>query len=125
MESPPAEEPDPDSQTESAPNSEPGLGDDLFKALLSDEWRNSASEVLSQARETIDEHGTDWTLAETETLNDALKVQIDATMQGWMRGMLVTHMADLHQILLQALSEELSTTIDNIIHQRNETPDGE
>jgi hypothetical protein len=113
-----------DSRIESAPT-EPGLDDGLFRALLSDEWRNSASEILKEAREAIDEHRADWTPEETDALNDALKVRIDATMQGWMRGMVVTHMADLHETLLKALSDELTTTIDNIIEGRSETSDGE
>ena len=102
----------------------PGLNHDLFQALLSDEWRNSAGEVLKQARSAIAEHRTDWSPEETDTLNDALKVRIDQTIQGWMRGMVVTHIADLHETLLRELSDELKITIDNIIEQRNETTDG-
>ena len=101
-----------------------GLNDDLFQALLSDEWRNSANEVLNQARNVIAEHRADWSPEETDTLNDALKVRIDQTIQGWMRGMVVTHIADLHETLLKELSDELKITIDNIIEQRNETTDG-
>lgn len=109
------------------PNGEPetsGLNDDLFQALLSDEWRNSAGEVLKQARDVIAEHREDWSPEETDTLNDALKVRIDQTIQGWMRGMVVTHIADLHETLLKELSDELKITINNIIEQRNETTDG-
>jgi hypothetical protein len=107
--------------TGSAPATEEfGLDDDLFRALLSDEWRDSASEILKEAREAIGEHRTDWTPEETDALNDALKVRIDQTMQGWMRGMVVTHMADLHTMLLKELSTELRSAIDNIIGLRNE-----
>jgi len=109
-----------------APAREPGLDDDLFRALLSDEWRTSASDVLQQARDLIGAHGDDWSPAETDLLTDALKVRIDATVQGWMRGMVITHMADLHTRLREALSEELERTIDHIIDQRSsETPDGQ
>ena len=124
-----------DSRTESAPTGEgsgsaPRLDDDLFRALLSDAWRDSAGEILKQAREVIDEHSAQWSPSETDTLNDALKVRIDATIQGWMRGMVVTHMADLHELLLKELSAELKATIDTIIKQRNiergnETTDGQ
>jgi len=119
---------DEDSAPETAAQTPPateefGLDDDLFRALLSDEWRDSASEILKEAREAIGEHRTDWTPAETDALNDALKVRIDQTMQGWMRGMVVTHMADLHATLLKELSSELRAAIDNIIGLRNEDHD--
>lgn len=99
-----------------------GLDDDLFRALLSDEWRDSASEILKQAREAIGEHSDDWRDEETDAFSDALKVRIDAIIQGWMRGMVVTHMADLHQMLLTALSTELKTTIEDIIEHPSEKP---
>ena len=115
------------SATESPPATvgRPGLGDDLFRALLSDEWRASANEILEQARHVIGEHRADWTPAETDSLNDALKVRIDATIQGWMRGMVVKHMADLHELLLRELADELRSAIDDIIEQRSEKTDGE
>jgi hypothetical protein len=116
-----------DEETATQPSPAPeefGLDDDLFRALLSDEWRDSASEILKEAREVIGEHRTDWTPAETDALNDALKVRIDQTMQGWMRGMVVTHMADLHATLLKELSTELTAAIDNIIGLRDEGNEG-
>lgn len=117
-------DPDPDPDPAGTGPTTPALDDDLFRALLSDQWRDSANAVLREAREVIDEHQADWTPEATDTLNDILKARIDATIQGWMRGMVVTHMAELHEIMLKALSKDLRTTIDDIIEQRNESSDG-
>ncbi len=117
-------DPDPDPDPAGTAPTTPALDDDLFRALLSDQWRDSANAVLREAREVIDEHQADWTPEATDTLNDILKARIDATIQGWMRGMVVTHMAELHEIMLKALSKDLRTTIDDIIEQRNESSDG-
>jgi hypothetical protein len=116
--------------TKSIPADGPGpaietpLDDDLFRVLLSDEWRESASEILNKARAAIDEHRAHWSPEETDSLNDALKVRIDATIQGWMRGMVVTRMAELHELLARAMSDELKVTIEKIIDKR-EAPDGQ
>jgi len=117
-------DPDPDPDPAGTAPTTPALDDDLFRALLSDQWRDSANAVLREAREVIVEHQADWTPEATDTLNDILKARIDATIQGWMRGMVVTHMAELHEIMLKALSKDLRTTIDDIIEQRNESSDG-
>lgn len=93
----------------------PQMNDDLFKALLGDEWRTSAALVFKQARETIEDNSPQWAPEDTDDLNAALKVRIDETMQGWMRGMLIEHMANLHEALLEVLSAELPGMIDDII----------
>lgn len=107
----------------------PQLSDDLFQALLGDEWRTSAALVFSQAREKIGENSPHWAPEDTDELNAALKVRIDETMQGWMRGMVIEHMANLHETLLEVLSAELPSMIDDIIatslQRQSKDPDGQ
>ena len=93
----------------------PQLSDDLFQALLGDDWRTSAALVFQQARQKIEDNSPHWAPEDTDDLNAALKVRIDETMQGWMRSMVIAHMADLHEKLLAVLSAELPGMIDDII----------
>ena len=102
-----------------------GLNEDVFKALLSDEWRESARELLDQAREAIERHQTDWTPEHTDQHNEALKVRIDATLQQWLREALASRVGELRQTLLTALSDEIHTTIDKQFNSSHEDPDGE
>ena len=107
----------------------PELSDDLFQALLGDEWRTSTALVLQQARDKIEDNSPHWAPEDTDDLNAALKVRIDETMQGWMRSMVIEHMADLHEQLLAVLSAELPGMIDDIIvagqHRRPKDADGQ
>lgn len=104
-----------------------GLNEDIFKALLSDEWRESARELLDEARAAIEQHQTEWTPEHTDELNAALKVRIDETMQRWLRDLVASRIDDLHRELLTAMSEQIRATIDEQF-QRNpphEDPDGQ
>jgi len=107
-----------------------GLNDDVFKALLSDEWRESARELLDQARDAIEQHQTEWTPAHTDELNAALKVRMDETLQQWLREALASRVDELRQTLLTALSDEIQRTIDRQFGDEprkapDEDPDGE
>jgi hypothetical protein len=99
---------------------ETGLNEEIFKALLSDEWRESARELLDEARMAIEQHQTD-------ELNAALKVRIDETVQQWLREVVQTRIDDLRWQLLQALSEQIHITINAQFNQQSpdEDPDGE
>lgn len=103
-----------------------GLDEEIFKALLSDEWRDSARTLLDQARQAIERHQTEWTPEHTDELNAALKVRIDETVQQWLRHAVQNHVDELRQSLLAALSDEIGRTVDAQF-QRNpdEDPDGE
>lgn len=103
-----------------------GLDEEIFKALLSDEWRDSARTLLDQARQAIERHQTEWTPEHTDELNAALKVRIDETVQQWLRQAVQNHVDELRQSLLAALSDEIGRTVDAQF-QRNpdEDPDGE
>jgi hypothetical protein len=107
-----------------------GLNEDVFKALLSDEWRESARELLDQARDAIEQHQTEWTPAHTDELNEALKVRMDATLQQWLREALASRVDELRHTLLTALSDEIQRTIDRQFGDQprrtpDEDPDGE
>jgi len=107
-----------------------GLNEDVFKALLSDEWRESARDLLDQAREAIEQHQTEWTPAHTDELNEALKVRMDETLQQWLQEALASRVDELRQTLLTALSDEIQRTIDRQFGDEprrtpDEDPDGE
>ncbi|MEQ8857728.1 MAG: hypothetical protein RIC56_03700 [Pseudomonadales bacterium] len=101
-----------------------GLNDEIFKALLSDEWRESARALLDQAREAIEQHQTEWTPEHTDELNAALKVRIDETVQNWLREVVQSRAEELRQALLKGLSEQIHITIDEQFGN-DEDPDGE
>jgi len=104
-----------------------GLNEDIFRALLSDEWRQSARELLDEARAAIEKHQTEWTPEHTDELNAALKVRIDETMQQWLRDLVASRIDDLRRELLTAMSEQIRTTIDEQFQHktRHEDPDGQ
>lgn len=103
------------------------LDEEIFKALLSDEWRDSAREMLDQARAAIARHQTEWTPEHTDELNQALKVRIDETLQHWLREVVQTRIHELRQKLLDAVSEQIRITIDEQFDPQatHEDPDGE
>jgi hypothetical protein len=104
-----------------------GLDDDVFKALLSHEWRNSAREVIDEARAAIEQHDADWTPEHTDVLNAAVKARIDATVQDWLRDLVQSNISDLQALLLDAVSGEIQSTIEQRFgqQQEDENPDGE
>ncbi len=104
-----------------------GLNEDIFKALLSDEWRESAREILDEARAAIEQHQTEWTPEHTDELNAALKVRIDETMQQWLRDLVASRIGDLRRELLTAMSEQIRATIDEQFQHDSphEDPDGQ
>ncbi|HEX7036676.1 MAG TPA: hypothetical protein VF210_12930 [Pseudomonadales bacterium] len=88
-----------------------GLNDDLFKALLSDEWRESARELLDEARAAIERHQAEWTPRHTDELNQALRARIDSTVQEWLQAVVRERVDELRQTLLAAVSEQIRSTI--------------
>jgi len=103
------------------------LNDEVFKALLSDEWRESARELLDQARAAIEQHQTEWTPKHTDELNHALKVRIDETVQTWLLEAVQSRIDDLRAELLRAVTEQLRVTIETQFNptSTHEDPDGE
>ncbi|MFP6834669.1 MAG: hypothetical protein VB948_01010 [Pseudomonadales bacterium] len=103
----------------------PALDENLIRSLLSDTWRDSKDKILEQARKVIDEHQSELTPEAASSLNDALKSRIDTTIQDWMSRIVVAHIAELHERMLEAVSEELSVTLDEIVKQYSESSDGQ
>lgn len=107
-----------------------GLDDDIFKALLSDEWRDSARGLLDEARGVIEAHQNEWTPEHTDELNAALKVRIDQTLERWLHELVQRHIGDLRETLLRSVGNELEIAVrrrlDDPLHEKpHGTPDGE
>jgi hypothetical protein len=102
-----------------------GLNEEIFKALLSDQWRESARTLIDQAREAIEQHQTEWTPEHTDELNAALKVRIDETVQQWLLDAVQRHIDDLRGSLLDALSAEIRATIDARFNQPSPDEDSD
>ncbi len=104
------------------------LDDDMFKALLSDEWRESARDLLDQARAVIEKHQTEWTPAHTDELNQALKIRIDETVEQWLRQVIQERLDELRNELLEAMADELRATVSAQFaptsKSHDEDPDG-
>jgi hypothetical protein len=104
-----------------------GLNEEVFKALLSDEWRESARDLLDEARAAIEKYQTDWTPQHTDELNQALKTRIDETVEQWLRDVVLSRIDELRRELLQAVSEQIRIIIDEQFNPAStrEDPDGE
>ena len=98
------------------------LGDDTIKALLGDEWRQSADQILSAAREAIEQVSSDWSPQHTTELNEALRVRIDATLEAWLEAAVRQRLEELRATLLAAIETELATFTAQLTQQ---DPDGE
>lgn len=103
-----------------------GLNDELFKALLSDEWRESARELLDEARAAIERYQAEWTPRHTDELNQALRARIDSTVQDWLQSVVRERVDELRQVLLTAVSEEIQRTVTEQFNpiRKDEDPDG-
>ena len=92
-----------------------GMDDALFEALLDDNWKESTTELLDRTRETIAEHGSQWTQQDTEDLTAALRDRINATLTGWLRGVVQQNMADLKAQLLEVTQAELAASVTRLL----------
>lgn len=84
-----------------------GLADDTIKALLGDEWRLAARQILADARTTVEGAGGAWSPQQTQALNESLKVRIDHTVDDWLVETMHTKIEDLRARLLAVLEQEL------------------
>lgn len=105
---------EPERKPEPAPEGEEtpiGLDDSMFKQLLGDDWRQAASELLDDARASIEAHSQQWTPEDTDELNEALQVRIDETLHRWLRQTVQERMDDLRAELLTAIGDQLEATV--------------
>jgi hypothetical protein len=84
-----------------------GLADDTIKALLGDEWRSAARQILADARATVEGAGGSWSEQHTRVLNDTLKLRIDHTVDDWLTEMMHARIEDLRSQLLAVLQREI------------------
>ena len=84
-----------------------GLADDTIKALLGDEWRSAARQILTDARETVEGSGGTWSPQQRRVLNDSLKLRIDHTIDDWLTEMMHARIEDLRSRLLAVLEREI------------------
>ena len=102
------------------------LGDDLFQALLGDEWSTSTAEILEKARESIEKHNAELTPAFTDKLIESLEVRIGETVNAWLHTVIIREADDLRSTLLEALSEEIASSIGRLSNtDRSEGSDGQ
>ena len=92
-----------------------GLDDDMFKALLSDEWQITTAKVLEDARAQIEQHSSSWTPENTDQLNEALRTRIDEALGVWLKQLVVANMSDLRSHLAEVLAATLRLQIDKVL----------
>ncbi|NJN50812.1 MAG: hypothetical protein HC809_02530 [Gammaproteobacteria bacterium] len=91
------------------------LGDDTIKALLGDEWRSAAEDIIRAARDAIADADADWSEEHSAALAKVLHGRIDATLGTWMREIALEHLSELRQRLLAAITEEVANITDELI----------
>jgi hypothetical protein len=83
------------------------LSQATFDALLGDAWKESTDDILSEARGRIrDESG--WSPTDTNELNEALKVRIDAAIGAWLRELVDRNIDELRGVLADQLGAALA-----------------
>ncbi|MEM7217936.1 MAG: hypothetical protein AAF515_06190 [Pseudomonadota bacterium] len=95
---------------------------DVTSMLLGPEFAAQMATILGKARDTIEEHPTDWSPQQTDELVDALRVRIDDAVLAWVRESLATHTEELELRLLSAVHNELA---DHLVQLRVRDADGE
>lgn len=84
-----------------------GLADDTIKALLGDEWRSAARQILADARSAVEGTGGRWSAQQTRALNDSLKLRVGLTVDDWLTEMMHARIEDLRSQLLAVLEQEI------------------
>lgn len=94
----------------------PGLADDTIKALLGDEWRVAARQILADARTTVEDAGGAWSPQQSDALNESLKVRIDHTVDDWLVDTMHSRIEDLRARILAVLEQELQQFTKVLTH---------
>jgi hypothetical protein len=95
-----------------------GLDDDLFQALLGDAWKTSAAQMLKETRADIEANRHTWAPEDTDSLNAALRVRIDDTLRVWLQDLVRQNMLDLRNTLLSAIDDQLKQEIEKALAQK-------
>ncbi|HEY5680716.1 MAG TPA: hypothetical protein VIS55_11665 [Pseudomonadales bacterium] len=93
-----------------------GLDDDLFQALLSDDWRESAAAIIEQAPAALGQ-AVAWKPREIAALRQALRLKQDETLNQWISDALERHAEALQAELLEAFSGELKPAVEGILRR--------
>ena len=88
------------------------LADETMRTLLGAEWRSSARRIVSDARAAVATTGEQWTPAQADALNEALKVRIDSTLDDWLTDVMYARIDDLRERLLRLLESEIKQFTD-------------
>lgn len=94
------------------------MSEDLFDALLGDQWKSSASDILTEARGAIEAHRNAWTPDDTDELNAALRVRIDETLTEWLKETVRERMDELRAALLETAEATIDEKIRALIETR-------
>jgi hypothetical protein len=98
-----------------------GLPDDIFQALLSDEWRESTDQLVEEARAELGNVRAEPDTA--EALNEALKLHVDETLQRWLRALVLSNIDDLRRELLEAVRQQLGETVATRFNEQSPEED--
>ena len=90
------------------------MDEELFQALLSDDWRESAAAIIEQAPATLGQ-AVSWTSQEIAALEQALRQELDDDLNQWIRDAVARHADALRAELVSALSGELKPAVDGIL----------
>lgn len=95
------------------------LGDDTIKALLGDQWKENAAEIIANARNAIGADGAEWSPEQTDELGKVLKARLDGIVNIWLSRIVADGIDDLRSQLVNAMDAEITSRIEGI-----KDPDG-
>ncbi len=97
---------------------EDSLDEDLFQALLGDDWQRTAADLMTEARGAIEAQRNEWTPEHTDELNEALRIRIDATLTEWLHKTIRAHLQELRAEILSAAEAALNEQIKALLEAR-------
>lgn len=95
------------------------LGDDTIKALLGDQWKENAAEIIANARNAVAADGTEWSPEQTDELGKVLKARLDGIVNIWLSRIVADGIDDLRSQLINAMEAEVTSRIEGL-----KDPDG-
>jgi hypothetical protein len=87
------------------------LDDATFDALLSDQWRETAREVLHEAHRVIDAPEGAWASDGGDERSAAIMARIDETLQHWLRQAVLNGIDDLRRELLDSIRSHFAEPV--------------
>jgi hypothetical protein len=104
-----------------------GIDDDVFKALLSNEWRDRSHAGVTGAGTAIDSGTTPPVADVCDELNAAIMAKVDEALKRWLREAVLEGMDDLRRQLLVEVRQQLNDVIRDAQLKEtspDEDPDG-